>query len=390
MNPLNSSSRLFAAYGSAALWNVCIGMAQVLVPLYALSLGFSVLKVSSVVAVPAVGEIPVRFLGGALSDRFGERRMLQICYLLMALAGLALVSAETYLQLMVAQGIAYFSRSTFWTSIQSLASQLPGASTGKKLGRISACNYGGGMVGLSVGGLVAALLGFRRSFLLLTLLALLCAMLGLLLPHVEPKPMGRSVWRIGAGIARLLGYRRIWLVIIISYAAALPPSLTQSIYPLYLAQLDYGGQWIGLMLSTRSVGPILTGLLLGAVIVPARQKIIYAVGMGFLGLFLLGSGATGDPILLMLCIAGLGAAGGIMDLLYLVEASEQSTTSDRSVAMASMGSGWNLSPLITPLAVGWLVEVYGFQFAFWASGLFFLFVAAGTRLWHRLLAPTKD
>ena len=386
MNPPNSSFRLFAAYGTAVLWNVCMGMVQVLVPLYALSLGFSVLKVSSVVAFPALAEILVRFLGGALSDRFGERRMLQVCYLLMACAGLALVSAETYLELMVAQGIAYFSRSTFWTSIQSLASQLPGASTGKKLGRIAACNYGGGMVGLSLGGLMAALLGFRSSFLLLTLLAFLCALLGLLLPHVEPKPLGRTVWRIGTGIARLLGYRRIWLVITISYAAALPASLTQSIYALYLAQLDYGDQWIGLMLSSRSVGPVLTGLLLGAVIIPARQKGIYALGMGCLGLFLLGSGATGDPIFLTLCIAGLGAAGGIMDLLYLMEAAEQSKASDRSVTMASMGLGWNLSPVITPMAVGWLVDAHGFEFAFWASGLFFLLVAAGTRLWHRLLA----
>ena len=123
MNPPNSSFRLFAAYGTAVLWNVCMGMVQVLVPLYALSLGFSVLKVSSVVAFPALAEIGVRFLGGALSDRFGERRMLQVCYLLMACAGLALVSAESYVELMVAQGIAYFSRSTFWTSIQSLASQ---------------------------------------------------------------------------------------------------------------------------------------------------------------------------------------------------------------------------------------------------------------------------
>ena len=386
MKPPNSSSRLFAAYGSAVLWNVCIGMVQVLVPLYALSLGFSVLKVSSVVALPALAEILVRFLGGALSDRFGERRMLQVCYVLMALAGLALVSAESYVELMVAQGIAYFSRSTFWTSIQSLASQLPGASAGKKLGRISACNYDGAMVGLSVGGLAAALLGFRNSFLLLTLLAFLCTLLGFLLPHVEPKPGGRSFWRISAGIARLLSYRRIWLVITISYAAALPASLTQSIYPLYLAQLGYGDQWIGLMLSSRSVGPTLTGLLLGAFIHPSRQKRIYAVGMAFLGLFLLGSGATGDAILLTLCLAGLGAAGGIMDLLYLVQASEQSKTSDRSATMASMGMGWNLSPLLTPLAVGWLVEAHGFQFAFWASGLFFLLVAAGTRLWHGLLA----
>lgn len=40
------------------------------------------------------------------------------------------------------------------------------------------------------------------------------------------------------------------------------------------------------------------------------------------------------------------------------------------------------SPCITPMAVGWLVEMKG--------RLFFLLVAAGTRLENRLPGPTKD
>ena len=100
------------------------------------------------------------------------------------------------------------------------------------------------------------------------------------------------------------------------------------------------------------------------------------------------SGLTDDLILLVLFIAALGAAGGILDLLYLVPAAELSKAGDRSIAMASMGLGWNLAPFLTPLLVGWLAEVRGFRFAFLAAGLFFLVVSAGTRLWHRLLTPT--
>ena len=70
-----------------------MGMLQVLVPLYALSLGFSIIKISSLVSLPVLVELVVRFGGSAISDRFGERRVLQICFLLMALSGATLLLA---------------------------------------------------------------------------------------------------------------------------------------------------------------------------------------------------------------------------------------------------------------------------------------------------------
>lgn len=374
-------------YSSAALWNICMGMLQVLLPLYALSLGFSILKISSLIALPVLAEVVMRFVGGALSDRFGERRVLQGCYLLMVLAASVLLVAKSYGPLFLAQAISYVSRGTFWTPIQSLASQIPGSSAGKKLGRLAACNYGGGLVGLALGGVLASLLGYHNSFFFLTVITLLCAILGLALPHIDPKPRGRTIFEITAGIGRFLRYRQVWLMITISSAAALPPTLTQSLYPLYLAHLNFGEQWIGLTLSLRALGPIFVGLVLGSLITPARQKAIYALGMATLGIFLVGSGLTRNFLLLGLCVAFLGTAGSLMDLLYQVQASELSRAGDRSVVMASMGLGWNISPFFAPLIVGWLAEVAGFGVAFLTAGGFFLLMAAGTTLWHRLLAP---
>lgn len=380
---------LLAFYTSAALWNTCMGIFQVLLPLYALSLGFSILKISSIIAVPVLAEFVIRFLGSALSDRFGERRILQGCYLLMAASAAMLLVAKNYPQLLLAQTIAYFSRGIFWISVQSLASQLPGSNVGKKLGKLSACNYGGNLIGLSLGGVAAALLGYHNGFLLLMGLALACALLGLALPYVEAKPSGRTIWDITLRMGRLLRYRHVWFAISISYAAALPPTLTQSIYPLYLAHLDYAAQWIGVVLSFRAMGAVLVGLTLGSLITLAWQRGIYALGMVALGVFLVGSGLSEEPLFLGLCIAALGAAGVIMDLLCQVQASEWSRASDRSVAMASMGLGWNLCPFLTPILVGWLAEALGFQLAFLATGSFFLLVAAGTQLWHRLLVSAS-
>lgn len=378
---------IVALYASGALWNICMGMLHILVPLYALSLGFSIIKISSLVSLPVLAELVVRFGGSAISDRFGERRVLQICFLLMALSGATLLLAEGYVHLLLAQTFAFCSRSNFWISIQSLGSQLPGSNVGKKLGKLFAWNHTGGFVGLSLGGAVLALLGFEKTFILLTSLAGFCVVLSLAFPNVEPKPSGRTFWEITQGIGRFLGYRHIWLAISASFAAALPSSLSQSIYPLYLAFSNYQEQWIGLLISLRTLGPLMIGLALGSFITLSRQRGIYALGMAAVGFFLMATGWAENPLSLGFVIIALGAAGGLMDLLYQVQAAEFSRAGDRSVAMAGTGLGWNFCPLITPMIVGWLAQVKGFQFAFLAAGLFFVLVAAGTRLWHRLLLP---
>ncbi len=389
MSRKNPDYDLITLYASGALWNICMGMLQVLVPLYALSLGFSIIKISSLVSLPVLAELVVRFGGSAISDRFGERRVLRICFLLMALSGAMLLIADRYIHLALAQALAFCSRSTFWTSIQSLGSQLPGADLGKKLGRLYVWNYGGGLIGLTLGGAVLALLGFQQAFVLLTCVAIFCLVLSLAFPHVEPKPSGRTVWEITQGIGRFLAYRHTWIAISVSFAAALPSTLAQSIYPLYLAFLNYQDQWIGLLISLRTVGPFMIGAMLASVITISRQRGIYALGMVGLGIFLMATGLAEKPLTLGFVIVALGAAGGIMDLLYQVQAAEFSRAGDRSVAMAITGLGWILCPLIIPMIVGWLAQTYGFKLAFFAAGLFFLLIAAGTRLWHRLLAPRE-
>ena len=389
MSLQHRDTALLALHSSGALWNACMGMLQILVPLYGLSLGFSIVKISSLISLPVLVEVVVRFGGSALSDRFGGRRALQICFLLMSSSGAVLLLADSYLYLLLAQSLAFCSRSIFWISIQALGSQLPGASLGKKLGRLYAWNHAGGFSGLSLGGVILALLGFHQAFIVLASVALLCLVFSLAFPHVESKPGGRSLWKITQGIGRFLAHRHIWLTVSVSFAAAIPASLSQSIYPLYLAYLEYQEQWIGMLISLRTLGPLIIGLVLASFITVSRQRGIYALGMAALGLFVMGTGWAENPWSLAFVFAAVGAFGALMDLLYQVQAAEFSRAGDRSVAMASSGLGWILCPLVTPMSVGWLAQVYGFRFAFLAAGLFFLLIAVGTRLWHRWLAPAE-
>jgi len=377
------SSGIVVLYGSAALWCTCIGMSHVLIPLYAIHMGFSILKIASVVSLPVLATLGIRFMGGALSDRFGERLVLHTCYLLNTLAAVVLYQAEGFFSLLIAQTI-----SNFWTPAQSIASQFPGSTPGKRLGQLSACNAAGNLVGLGLGGVLAATAGYPGAFLILIVATFASSVLGFFLPFVEAKPKGRSVWQIFVGIGKYLCYRPTWLTISASFAAGLAPALTQSIYPVYLAQLGFGEQWIGFTVAFRAIGPIASGLMLAPLIIPSRQVGIYAAGIAALGIFIISSGLMEHLILLALCMAALGTASGLMDVWYQVRATQLSSASDRSASMASMGLGWNLAYIVTPVVVGWLAEIHGINFALLATGCFLLLVSSGTRLWHRLLAPT--
>ncbi len=55
------------------------------------------------------------------------------------------------------------------------------------------------------------------------------------------------------------------------------------------------------------------------------------------------------------------------------------------MAMASIGLGWPVCLFIAPLLFGWIAEMKGFPFTFWASGIFFLIVSAASHLFYRYI-----
>lgn len=369
----------------AFLWNMCNGMLFVLTPLLGVSLGLSVLDIGSLIGLPYLLTIVMRFVGGAFADRYGEHRMLQFCYSLNVLAAVALSMAGGFFSLMLSSGLANLSRSMFWVPAQSMASQLSSTNPGKMLGQLSAANYTGQLLGLALGGILAGWLGYGSTFLLVTLASVIGMLLGFALPPIRLNPQGRTVWQITMGMSRRLIERRTWLLLTTSFAAAVPFGITQSIYPVYMSGLSFSEGWISVVIAVRSIGPVVIGLALGSDITIAREKLFYAVGMGGLGLCIFASAWSGGWLPLGLCIAGLGMAGGVADLLNQVQAVDLSRASDRSAVMASTGLGWNMAPMILPLLLGWGADVWGFGAMFLATGCFFLLVALGTPIVYRVL-----
>ncbi len=369
----------------ALLWNMCNGMLFVLTPLFGVSLGLSVLDIGSLIGLPYIFTLVMRFVGGAFADRYGEHRMLQACYSLNVLAAVALCLAGGFFSLMLSSGLANLSRSMFWVPAQSMASQLSRRNPGRMLGQLSAANYIGQLLGLALGGILAGWLGYGPTFLLVTAACVIGMLLGFALPPIRLIPGGRTVWQTTVGMSRRLIERRTWLLLTTSCAAAVPFGITQSIYPVYMSGLNFPEGWISVVIAVRSIGPVVIGLTLGSEITIQREKVFYATSMGGLGICILASAWTGGWLLLGLCIAGLGMAGGVADLLNQVQAVDLSRASDRSAVMAATGLGWNVAPMALPLLLGWAADVWGFGVMFLAAGCFFLLVAAGTPLVYRIL-----
>ncbi len=369
----------------ALLWNMCNGMLFVLTPLFGVTLGLSVLDIGSLVGLPYLVTIVMRFVGGAFADRYGEHRMLQACYSINVLAAAALCMASGFFSLMLSSALANLSRSLFWVPAQSMASQLSRRNPGKMLGQLSAANYTGQLLGLSLGGILAGWLGYATTFVLVALTCVVGMLLGFALPAIRSKPEGRTVWQVTVGMSRRLIERRTWLLLTSSCAAAVPFGITQSIYPVYMSGLSFPEGWISVVIAVRSIGPVVIGLALGSEITIAREKVFYAVSMGGLGLCILASAWTEGLLLLGLCIAGLGMAGGVADLLNQVQAVDLSRASDRSAVMAATGLGWNMAPMALPLLLGWAADAWGFGVMFLATGCFLLLIAAGTPLVYRIL-----
>src|SRR5205807_1571014 len=100
---------------------------QLLVPLYALHLGYPGLTIGILAALPSVANISLRVVAGRLSDRHGETRVLQAggLFYLTATLGLLLSTAAGLAPFVCAQVLQGVGRSIFWTVGQAYVTKLP-------------------------------------------------------------------------------------------------------------------------------------------------------------------------------------------------------------------------------------------------------------------------
>ena len=378
-------------YGVALTFNVVLGMLTILVPLYVLHLGYSLVVLGAVVSSQAVAHLLSTLFGGVFSDRFGEQRVLWFSFGAIFLGSLVFAALDTLWVLIGVQQLFGASRTMYWTASQSYASRINEAKSGHILGRYVSFGSGGQVSGVFLGGVVAGTLGYPAAFSICAAVSAFGLLATSALPRLPLKAATRSFLVILAPIPGLLRRRALCLAGISAFGASLSLAFVNTIYPAYFEEIGFGEVAIGFLRSWYGGGTVVIGILFGALLARLGQKRIFAIGMGGTGAFLLLTPAAGALLWgLVPLLLAMGIAFGCVWILYTVMATQGSTPEQRGVVMAVVALYWSAAQLTGPIAFGVTAAALGLDASFWLAGGLFLGAALLTPLLFATLLPRRQ
>ena len=183
------SRAIVLIYGASFSYQITLGLIQVLVPLYALHLGYDLTVLGVIVASQAVFGLLLRLFAGAIADQFGERWVLWASFVTMVCGMVFFVASGFFWMLILAQSFVGYSRATYWTATQSYVSRINPARSGEIYGRLNAFGSAGGLIGAFLSGVLVITLGYGAAFSITGAVALAGFLGCLALP-----PLG-AIWR---------------------------------------------------------------------------------------------------------------------------------------------------------------------------------------------------
>ena len=370
----SSITRIFVPfYSSAFTWNFALGMTQLLIPLYALELGFSGIAIGSLISLPIVVQMIFNLIGGAWTDRVGGMAISLLSFAATIAAGVMFALSSSFAALFAAQTMMIVARAVYWPASWTLVSQLPGERS-KLMGRLNAITSFGQIAGTVGAGTIIAAWGFVAGFLAVAALGAVSFSLGLAFRYAPAHPK-RAPAPVLATYRMLLRRRSLYYGIACAYISALPFSLGMSFYPILLIEQGFDSEATGWLVGMRAVGAVAAGVILARFVrssdersVPFASAMTVAVSVGLVALFT-------NPAVIALFLFGVGIGSGVMTIYFQVLVSSFSSVEYRGTAMALGGMGWSLSHISVPILMGWLRDSYGIHQAFYVLGAFALLFA---------------
>jgi DHA1 family multidrug resistance protein-like MFS transporter len=354
-------------YLSAFVWNLAHGMTNMLVPLYALELGMSGVRIGSLVALPVVLQLVFNLIGGAYVDRLGAKNILYASCAASVLASAVYVISESYAGLMLGQCLFVLSRASFWPANWSLGSQLPGERN-RNMGRLNSTTNAGQIAGTAAAGLLISAIGFKSSFWVAALDGIVAFVLTSAISYTHDRHGARSSGML-ATYRSLARMPALYFAMACGFLSVLPFTLISSFGAILLVSEGYSSGATGWLLTLRAIGAIFAGAVLAQLLRSAfdrRVPIACCVAMA-LGMALVAAFENPWPIGVFLFL--LGISSGVISVYFQLLISAVSSSAQRGSAMSYGGVGWNLSNMSAPLLMGALMDAQGVRAAFYVMGV---------------------
>jgi predicted MFS family arabinose efflux permease len=363
---------------------------QLLVPLYALHLGYSGLIIGILAALPSIANVTLRLTFGRLSDYHGETKILRIggLFYLAAAVGLLLSTSLGVGALVGAQLLQGVGRAVFWTVGQTYVTKLP-LMRGQHLSLFNGASNLGMLLGMSGAGVFAGALGYRGAFLVVIGLALLyLTLISSLRSLTSPTDPGVGVRPAARGLSLDFNLGPLWLAAACSFVTGGTMALAASFFPVFLSRLRYGDQAIGLLVMVLAAGMLSASFVSRAVVGASahleRLAALCIVGTG-LGFAIVPALRSWPPLAVM--FLGSGFCAGGCNLIYQLLVQRHSAWNARGTAMASVGLFGNVALLVLPTTIGVALKWVSLERALVAAGLFMIILGSAVALGFRSVAP---
>ena len=369
-----------ALYAQTTAYSVVLGSIIVLVPLYIISLGYSPAWLGIIIAGQGFFQVALRLFGGVISDRIGERWVIQASLGALVIGCLGLALSTSLAWLLFAQVLFGGSRAIYWTSAQSYGSRIDETRPTQVLGRFFGFGAAGGLIGNAGGGIVAAVWGYPPGFLMSAGISVMAMVVVALMPNL-PKRAVMTLRQILAPVPGVFRKRTTVLPAIMAIATSLQIAVLASVGAALFDEFGFSEDEFGLLMAIHAVGSVIAGFAFARFISRMGPRPTYALILGTHGLLLIVIALWGDfywTAMALMFVMGLAFnAGRVLNtsLTAIVSNPEQ-----RGVFMAVVGIYWALGQMIGPLAFGPLAEVTSLFASIAVAGAIMLGVALLTPL----------
>ncbi len=368
-----------------------IGMTQLVVPVYSLTLGASQLQLGIIIAALGVAGILLSVPSSVLSDCLGRRKIILASFLLWIGTGAVGLLASSlpwlaWVQTLVGLADVCFSVAgiTYLTEITP-----PGKHAGMQT--LSTSLMGLGLIiGPALGGHLGRAGGFRSVFGLVVLLGTLGVALSYRLPEVK-----RPTWEWGTFLERVFLYHRsacvlLWqngsarlAILLTLLGTASWMAVGPSFYVAYLSHLRLSPEVIGLLATLRAGVAVLSRF--GFFLLAKRVGVVVAplLGLAVGGLTLMMTPfLTNVSILALVGCLGEGADKMRIPGIYTLVAAD-TDQDNRSLAVALVNVSWAVASAAVPAILGLIADRISLSATFLVAGPFAVLSAILLYTWNR-------
>jgi MFS family permease len=374
-------------YLAGFTYHIGLSGTLLLVPLYALHLGFALDELGIIIASQAVFGLFLRLFAGAISDRFGERWVLLVSFAATIVGAAVIGLSSTFWPLILGQTFLGISRATYWTATQSYCSRINPAKSGTVLGRMSSSRTAGDVIGAVFVGFIIGSSGYASAWMTIIALGVIGLVGSLALPVLPRKIALRGFKQALAPIPSLARSPSMAMAGFTAFVASASMIIAVSLLVLYLHELGYDEFEVGRLRTYGSIGSVGIGIIFGRIVARTGQTTLYTLTLAATGVVMFAFPIVGSamPIVLML---SYGILYGILSPLYPLTASTYSPQDQRGVAMAYVGLYWAVAQVAVPLSFGFIAANVGLRDSFWFAGLMFIGFAVAMPILFRLLTKS--